>query len=108
NAQPLTNTQASATPSPRRPTIPRSPFPVPAFAFPASLFIGIELLGRFPPHQVSRRPALQAFADLAQVADQRLHLGQGGAELRQAVVGEAADRGAVLVDHGIGAAGGGV
>src|SRR5690606_37935119 len=84
------------------PTVPRSRFPV-----PASLFIGIELLGRAPPHQVRRRPALESFADLAQVADQRLHLGQGRRELGQAVVGEAADRGTVLVDHRVGAAGGG-
>src|SRR5690606_27762880 len=68
------------------PTVPRSRFPV-----PASLFIGIELLRRRAPHQVRRRAALQAFADLAQVAEQGLHLGQGRREPGQAVVGEAAD-----------------
>src|SRR5690606_4098412 len=44
----------------------------------------------------------------AQVADQATDLAQGGAELGEAVIGEAVDGGAVFVDQAVGAVGGGV
>src|SRR3546814_6814929 len=48
--------------------------------------------------------AFEAVADAAQVADQGAQFAQGRAQLRQAVVGEAADRAAVLVEDLVGAA----
>src|SRR5690606_15405365 len=96
------STAATSNPSAAPPASPVSRLPSPTLM----LLIGVELLRRIASQQVAGRIALHAFADPAQVAHQRTQLAQGRAELRQAVVGEAADRGAVLVEDGVGAAGG--
>src|SRR5690606_24092209 len=63
-----------------------------------------ELLGGVATEQVARRIGIEAVADPAQVAYQAAQLGQGRAQLRQAVVGEAVDGRAVLVEDRVGAA----
>src|SRR3546814_8697953 len=57
-----------------------------------------ELLGSVAAEQEPRGIAFEAVADAAQVADQRAQFAQRRAQLRQAVVGEAADRAAVLAE----------
>src|SRR3546814_10020442 len=70
----------------------------------SSASFGFELLGSVAAEQEPRGIAFEAVADAAQVADQGAQFAQGRAQLRQAVVGEAADRAAVLVEDLVGAA----
>src|SRR3546814_16442343 len=65
---------------------------------------GFELLGSVAAEQEPRGISFEAVADAAQVADQGAQFAKGRAQLRQAVVGEAADRAAVLVEDLVGAA----
>src|SRR5690606_32514892 len=71
-----------------------------------SCSFGFELRGCVAAKQVTYRVAVQAVADPAQVAYQPAQFAQGRAELGQAVVGEAVDGGAVLVEDRVGAVGG--
>src|SRR3546814_13432531 len=63
-----------------------------------------ELLGSVAAEQEPRGIAFEAVADAAQVADQRAQFAQRRAQLRQAVLGEAADRAAVHAEAMVGAA----
>src|SRR5690606_21077862 len=101
---------SNTRPTPRPTRVPPAseplPFPVPRFPFPLLLQSSrLELLRRFASQQVTRRIAFQAVADAAQIAYQATQFRQGRTHLREAVVGEAVDRGPVLVDDHVGAIG---